>query len=625
MLKYKLTQKNTNQTTSVLDVDSITINNINSENYSDKILVNCHYVNDDYISNGDEIFVTNELDIHSEENSYNIPLNYVFNNTLTIAAANNDEKTFSFFINSYFDLSVRQITLKYDEQSSKNNIYFYFNKSHFFSSINLDGDNINKDSDRFIIYVDTTDNLTLNKIPFVCKYVTGSILSCDIEQCFAELQDIVFSIREEKLFFNKITNDNLNNLLTSLFGIDYAENKDEITGNINGIKVSRDNFLCSDSSLLKDSKYATSITTTFYYTTCLCTLNIPFSNTFQTDLNKDENISEFFTEKEKKKSINEIIDMEKDVYYPVCKNNNDFIQLNGIKFNLHFRKRENNEWITTSDSYWNGVNNSGDAFEKDVSNDGGFFSYKNKSEQSDLLCYLNFSDNDIKFSKNKLKKSFLRLTFYDSMDPSRQNLLAYYTLYYNIGESFSKLMKNYSNGKYSTVNKGKLNGIRVNREPYDLSNSNIEDRRLSTQFNVMDNCNTKSSSEGFYIYLWKDNDSGIVPSDIYMKVDFNHAGYGRTIPFMMPYLDKDKHNIENGKIKTFEDILNDFNEKGDDKPYGINQYLKYSYIHFKYQYNKNMNKHIYYLDDLTYGNYYDSNVNDNCLSINLYEAKISNK
>lgn len=625
MLKYKLTQKNGKQTKSVLEVDSIAMNNIDSEYHSDKILVSCHYVNDEYISNGDEIFVTNELDIPSEENSYNAPLNYVFNNALTISDVNIDAKTFSFFINSYFDLGIRQIVLKYDEQSGKNNIYIYFNKSHFFSRINLDGDDIDKDSDKFIIYLDIIDNLILKKIPFTCKYVTDSILSCNIEQCFTELPDIVSSIREERPFFNEITNDDLANLFTSLFGLDYADNKDDINGNISEIRVSRDNFLCCDSSLLKDSKYATSITTTFYYTTCLGTLNIPFSNTFQTDLNKDENISEFFTEKEKEKSINEIIDMEKDVYYPVGKNDNDFILLDGIKFNLHFRKRGNNEWTTTSDSYWNGVNNSGDAFEKDVSNDGGFFSYRNKSEQSDLLCYLNFSDNDIKFSKNKLKKSFLRLTFYDSMDPSKQNLLAYYTLHYDIGESFSKLMKNYNNGKYSTINKGKLNGIRVNREPYDLNNVDIEDRRLSTQFNVMDKSNTKLSSEGFYIYLWKDNDNGIIPSDIYMKVDFNHAGYGRTIPFMMPYLDKDKHNIERGKIKTFEDILNDFNEKGDDKPYGINQYLKYSYIHFKYQYNKNMNKHIYYLDDLTYGNYYDSNVNDNCLSINLYEAKISNK
>jgi hypothetical protein len=62
-----------------------------------------------------------------------------------------------------------------------------------------------------------------------------------------------------------------------------------------------------------------------------------------------------------------------------------------------------------------------------------------------------------------------------------------------------------------------------------------------------------------------------------------------------------------------------------DKRYGIKKYLKYSYIRFKYKYDKITKRHVYYLDDEFYG----TNVNnggvhfeDNAITINLYEAKI---
>ena len=109
-----------------------------------------------------------------------------------------------------------------------------------------------------------------------------------------------------------------------------------------------------------------------------------------------------------------------------------------------------------------------------------------------------------------------------------------------------------------------------------------------------------------------------------MKVEFNHAGYGRNIPFMMPFYDIKKHPNGAGKIKSLDEIVKDFEGKGEDAPYGIRQYLKYSYIRWKYRYDKDTRKHIYYLDRDTYGNY-DDNIDDDdkILKINLYEAKIS--
>ena len=148
---------------------------------------------------------------------------------------------------------------------------------------------------------------------------------------------------------------------------------------------------------------------------------------------------------------------------------------------------------------------------------------------------------------------------------------------------------------------------------------------------------SKASSEGFYLYIWKDNSTPL-PQDLYMKVEFNHAGYGRTIPFMMPYWDSKKWGGKIG-IKTFDEILEDWKDikeeeldqhgrvswmHNTDGHYGIRQYTKFSYIHLKYMYDKETDKHIYYLDPDTYGNiiYPTGDDGNKYIEINLYEAKV---
>ena len=165
-------------------------------------------------------------------------------------------------------------------------------------------------------------------------------------------------------------------------------------------------------------------------------------------------------------------------------------------------------------------------------------------------------------------------------------------------------------------------GIKVNRESFN------EKTRLSSQFVVKSKNTSKASSEGFYLYIWKDNSTPL-PQDLYMKVEFNHAGYGRTIPFMCPFRDPNKS--EGNGFKSFQDILNDWSVAeskwgtDDDTRYGIRKYLKYSYIHFKYRYDKDNKRHVYYLDDEFYGTNTSNggvHFDDNAITINLYEAKI---
>ncbi|MDE5888770.1 MAG: hypothetical protein K2H20_01995, partial [Bacilli bacterium] len=383
-----------------------------------------------------------------------------------------------------------------------------------------------------------------------------------------------------------------------------------------------------------------------YFSNPKCIIPIGLTNTNQINLLKEQGLIDYVN-KTKEESINSIVDMEKDVYTPVVYGGIDkdekpiFDNIIGIKFNLHFRDRNlsDGKWLTETGSLWNGIEKGDKKFNED------YFSYNDKNKQSDLLSYLGFTDNDVRYQKSKLKKSFLRISFYDSMNMGDQNLLAYSTIYMNGGEYFSKYIRHINDESYhKSGEEGVLKGIRVNREPnVDLvvNDEEKEEYRLSSQIKVFDKYNSNSSSEGFYLYLYKDL---FMPTDgnqtltLYAKVEFNHAGYGRTVPFMMPYWDKNKWNGEkrNGVeygvktgIKSFNEIRKDWlsdhiidkgkdnnivkdywqfvdtgkdkeeeivdkDENGEDKEdkseitdgqYGAKQYTKFSYIRFKITYD----------------------------------------
>lgn len=483
-------------------------------------------------------------------------------------------------------------------------------------------------------------------------------------------------------------------------------------------------------------------------------IQIPISQQFETDLFHNDALQTNFVGHAKAEAINPINDMEKDVYMPAIQTSNGgYIDCYKIIFNLHFRKHRDKtengnkqEWVCDKDSPWNGnriveyvkdgktynildfngrvynFTDTGDDKEKKKENKKDYFSYyetvptdnnydqeetyksndgnylSNRYErsqlteyQSDLLSYLGFSNDDVKYQKSKLKKSFLRISFYDSDNIGNQNLLHSSTIFLDSGDLFAKYIKNinteeeylkggdiYDKYEYAnfsideqkscvpngepmavigssfveddTTTSYDKNGARVNREPMrkkaiSVSNGDLGDDidelerlRLSSQFVVTDKFSSQRSSEGFYFYTYKTNDNGVYPSEIYMRVDFNHAGYGRTIPFMMPYVTENESKEEgryNGKqkIKTFEDIAydwsevdlnNNFEAKDEDKiGYGSVKYLKYAYIKWKYRYDKETQKHIYYLDPDIYGDsVISTNSHGHNIILNLYEGRI---
>lgn len=436
-------------------------------------------------------------------------------------------------------------------------------------------------------------------------------------------------------------------------------------------------------------------------------------------LEKEYVVDEYETDEKYKKENKKVIDLKGRVYnYDIL--NGGISKVNKYDYFSYYGVKPEEPSARTDDKFDNPNN--------EESNDYNIENYEEYKKlrdervklteyQSDLLSYLGFTNDDVKYQKSKLKKSFLRISFYDSDNIGNQNLLHTATIFLDSGDLFAKYIKNIEtedeykatstviaqkspeisfpkdsiltsseykklddenrkkcvvNGELLAVIGGSSSdeenytvydkvGMAVNREPMrkkalDKDNDfgdnidELERLRMSSQIIVTDKNSSKRSSEGFYFYTYKTNDNGVYPSDIYMRVEFNHAGYGRVIPFMMPYIRKSEENLKDNspgyerytatdrkdKIKTFDDICYDWSEididKGiedkhlkDDSDIGYSavRYMKYCHIKWKYRYDKHTQKHIYYLDPDVYGTGVTSeNNHGNNIILNLYEGKI---
>ena len=620
MLEYRVNTKKFDKTKVELNIENISFvdltNLVDEENEileydgfnKDKIMLICECKDIDKVNNGG--FVKTENTLYLDYGVEQVPeiTEYNFIKDYQISGVNKNNKSFSIYIDKYFTLNQDKIekiiyndTLGVEEGQ---NIFLHFNDYHYFDV-----------NDKEIpIYFNTFDE-------------NGELT----------VKTILFGYYSQKVLVGSIynfQNAHADFLFKNIFGIDdIADNVDDfnekyIEGDLSGIEIYRDNFLFGEKT-----NY------TFSFERPIVNINVPIVNTFETNLTQMELLNEYFVETEKKKAINRITDIEKDVYYPCIPNNNSFGDVYTIKFNLHFREHRGDDWLVENESFWNCIEQS-DGRAKIIN------TTQNKQmttdNRSDLLSFLGFTNEDVRFQKNKLKKSFLRLMYFDSTNPANQNMIGYSTIFFDTGDMFAKYIKYNEEKNYVAVNMNEnqygvyniseeKTGIRVNRESFN------EKTRLSSQFVVKSKNTSKASSEGFYLYIWKDNSTPL-PQDLYMKVEFNHAGYGRTIPFMMPYWDSKKWSGKKG-IKSFTEILEDWNdikkqqldqygriqwENNTDGHYGIRQYTKFSYIHLKYRYDKETDKHIYYLDPDTYGNikYPTGDDGNKYIEINLYEAKV---
>lgn len=296
------------------------------------------------------------------------------------------------------------------------------------------------------------------------------------------------------------------------------------------------------------------------------------NNMMQEDLvNRD------FYEAEKKKAINDIVDMEKDVYVPKYISGTtykgsatDFLPISEIEVNLHFRTRNLENW-RVNDGY-----NDRESFCAHTDNwfVTDFFPYNEilrdsattsgdvLQNTSDLMGLLFFTNDDIYYQRDKVGKSFLRFSYYDSPDPNTQSLMATSTVFIDEHKLFKKYIDNSRKNVYDyglveghpnetgeSYSGNVTNRISVmteyvsahtnTKKDYtigDLSGETLsgDTRRISSKFIINNKYETDTSSEGFYLYMFKEYSEKLHPKPIYMKVEFNHAGIGRTIPFIVP-------------------------------------------------------------------------------------------
>lgn len=592
----------------------------------DKLLVTCYHDGSIEIHEGDKVVSTyfNEFGDDGEV--------YTSSQRSVVDGVDDEEMYFTMLSDRYFNLEPDEFELgnvdEYDpdtdEYVNTKYLYVYFKNHHFFRDYEKKAqvffpDEETQVDEEFVGLELTGESYGSHCIrfrlePYELEDCSEYTEEDEIGLCEATNEEIV---RNNVLIQNNIEAARLLSLYEGL--ISNLDEFDEFINGLEGVtprlsareyRFIRYNFLFYD--------MADGNETTVGILKPSTVLKVPLFSKFTTDLNQETNISDAFTKVEIKKAINPIDDREKDVYSPICFDGEDATE---IRLNLHFRQHRGEDWTVERESSWNGVKENRELMNGSNSTSYGFFSYKgNEDAQSDLLFYLGFTDADVKYRKNKLKKSFLRLSFYDSMQPTNQNLLAYSTVFVDTGKLYGKYMRNfdypqnpsemfgYSRLKVDSSDgetKKRLSGSRVNREPYwsepQTDYDNVESLRLSSQFVIKDKYSSESSSEGFYLYLWKDM-ADTTPGDIYMRVEFNHAGYGRTIPFMMPY-------DANG-LKSFSQIAAD-------DGYDVRDYIKYSYIHLKYKYDTEKHRCVYYPDEM-----YKSG-KDGIIEFNLYEAKVN--
>lgn len=385
----------------------------------------------------------------------------------------------------------------------------------------------------------------------------------------------------------------------------------------------------------------------------------PISNISSNNLIMEDILKNEFVDSLKKNTINGIVDMEKDIYYPMWLKVNkelgtsSFRPIEQIRFNLHFRTRNLNNWRIIDDKrefISNSPSPNCNWFITD------YFYYiklldedkKYLHNSSDLLGFLNFSTDDVKYQATRLGKSFLRLSYYTTTDPNTQVLLHTSTIFFDENVAYSKYANSKRNSdlKYTDItgvqrdyNATENKSIYDNIEEYvklldknsSLAISNLtelyrdnylnDETRLSSRFTVTDKYITNTSSEGFYLYMFKDYSKKTRLSTIYLKIEFNHAGIGKTIQFMLP-------RKEDGTplyVYNEEDV--EILKKG----FPMGDIYNQIYIPINIIYDEASNKYVYFLPEEIRENKDLINtrneqiVPDEIMEFNLFEVKFANE
>jgi hypothetical protein len=146
---------------------------------------------------------------------------------------------------------------------------------------------------------------------------------------------------------------------------------------------------------------------------------------------------------------------------------------------------------------------------------------------------LGYSNDDVKFRRNRFKNSFVKLNFYDSPNPSNRRL-AFQQIIYN----------------------------QLNEDQKDTNGNLLPIATMPVTYRIVDPI-TKilGVSEGFYLY-WLKNPSTPYPKNFYMTASYNNASDGVITPLIaydtIPNIPIDLYNSLNS-VKYVLASLNNIN------------------------------------------------------------------
>lgn len=193
---------------------------------------------------------------------------------------------------------------------------------------------------------------------------------------------------------------------------------------------------------------------------------------------------------------------------------------------------------------------------------------------------LGYSNDDIKFLRNRFKNSFIKLNFYDSPNPSDKRL-AFQQIIYN----------------------------QLNEDQRDVNNNLLPVSTMPITYRIVDPI-TKilGNSEGYYLY-WLKNPSTPYPKRFYMTATYNNASDGIITPLIA---------YDSTDILTNPTIYNP----------NIPINLLNSYNSINYLLSSINNNNVYAITSLdtalpTSTNYRTINITGNILTITLYPIRIT--
>ena len=480
--------------------------------------------------------------------------------------------------------------------------------------------------------IEITENYIEIKEDITYELTVGSKDGANTYICFPTVKDEEFHTNDEIAAIKKQEVDTL------------VRNKENFTfyvrNDIFGEEpIYPETYVCYASEEQRPVTSIDKLDISLYKVNSYANIKLPVVNKIANDILRQDVISNYYTNEIKDNSLTNIVDMEKDIYYPVWEKSKDIYEpITNIRFNLHFRTRDIDNWKVIED-YTEDSNNMTNwfitdyPFYKKILEDEKGVTLQNSS---DLIAYLNFTTNEAKNRAKKIGKSFLRLSFYSTNNPKTQVLLGTSTVFMDDSLLCKKVKSNQksaNNGKFiktmeyndNSTSESSYTSSYITADSELCNNSSLsicdisknEDFRLSSRFNIYDKNMSNTSSEGFYFYMFREYANNLRPLTIYMKVDFNHAGIGKTIPFMLP-----RQNVNGEDIPLY--IHEHYDLTILKEGFGLKDIYKQIYIPINVKFDEKTNRYVYYLP----ANLRENgvlNVSDDIMEFNLFEIKFKDE